>query len=202
MEEENKNKKNKRQFIGFLILIGLLLILAVISRFRGKGKNTLDTEENTEIMTTEQPIKEDRDGCVSAEEVAKEYYQSLEEYIDGSNERINRITAYYPERFDNDTIKNELYDGLDAIKENNISFDVENAVFIAADIENSRIVMTDTYYIYSDFEDIKIVISSVPILIRSTNTDAVSTTEYTDNLLTVKFKGSWYVIPGSHYYFK
>ena len=200
MEEENK--KGKRQVTGFIILVVILIIIAIISRLHNVGKNNVAKDSVTENMTTEEPQIEYNKDRHSIEEVSRSYYSSICSYIEGSNENIDSVISYYPKRFNNTDVKSEVTNGLDEIKDNNIDFDIDNGVFVAADIDKERICFTDSYYIASDFNDIKIVVSSIPLLIKSTSTDAVTTSGYINNVLVANYKGEWLVIPDGHYYFK
>ncbi len=200
MEEENK--KGKRQVTGFVILVAIFIIIAVISRLHSVGKNNVAKDNITENMTTEEPQTEYSADSHSIEEVTRSYYSSICNYLEGSDENIDSVIFFYPERFNNTDVRSEVTNGLDEIKDNNINFDIDNGVYVTADLDSDRIVFTDSYYIASDFDDIKLVVSSIPLLIKSTSTDALTTTGYINNVLMVNYKGEWFVIPNGHYYFK
>lgn len=199
MEE---NKKGKRQVTGFIVLVVIFIIIAVISRLHSVGNNNIIEDNTTQNMTSEEPTSDYSKDSHTIEEISKNYFSCISDYIDGKDDNIDSVISFYPERFNNTDIRTEVNTGLDNIKNNYISFDIDEGVFVAADVDPDRIVFTDSYYIVSDFNDAKIVISSIPLLIKSTSTDALTTSEYINNILVVNYKGEWLVIPEGHYYFK
>ena len=95
-----------------------------------------------------------------------------------------------------------MIESLEYIKDNNIRFDTSNSTYVSADFDDNRIVFTDNHYITSDFEDIRLVIVNVSLSIYGTSTDAINAVDSTNNVLVANYKGSWFVIPDGHYYFK
>ena len=199
MEE---NKKGKRKVTGFIVLVVIFIIIAVISRLHSVGNNNIVENNITQNMTSEEPTSDYSKDSHTIEEVSKNYFSCISDYIDGYDDNIDSIITFYPERFNNTDVRSEVTNGLDEIKDNNINFDIDNGVYVTADLDSDRIVFTDSYYIASDFDDIKLVVSSIPLLIKSTSTDALTTTGYINNVLMVNYKGEWFVIPDGHYYFK
>ena len=108
--------------------------------------------------------------------------------------------AYYPERYNNSDIRQELTEELKVIKDNNIALDSKNGHYLIADVDSNRIALTDSHYIISDFIDVKMVIVNIPLISFGTDTDASSSSEISNNVLVANYKGNWYVIPSGHYY--
>lgn len=194
-------KKQNRQIVGGLVLLVIILIIAVISRLFRLGDLTSSESVVSEEMTSEKPQIEYFDNK-NEEEVVKEYYESLEFYLDGSDDDIRSITSSFPEKYRDESIKKEMIESLEYIKDNNIRFDTSNSTYVSADFDDNRIVFTDNHYITSDFEDIRLVIVNVSLSIYGTSTDAINAVDSTNNVLVANYKGSWFVIPDGHYYFK
>ena len=197
--EKNENKKNRQKF-GVVTIIVIIICIALLSRRLHKSNSSYNIVTN-EQSTSEEDTENISTDTLSGEETVKLYYSSLENYIDGTQDDILYITSNFPDRYRNDIIKKEMIDSLEYIKENNITFDLDNATFLTADIEKNRVEFTDNHYISTDFEDIKVIIVTMPLQVFNTTTDAISSTNYMNNVLIANYKGSWYVIPEGHYYF-
>lgn len=200
MDNDSEKKPGTRR-LGIIVFVVIIILISIFSRlFKKKNNNSDDISTNKEYITTEQSLNDTNN--INLESMVSEYYGSVSNYLNDSTRSVDYIMAYYPERYNNSDIRQELTEELKVIKDNNIALDLKNGHYLIADVDPNRISLTDSHYIISDFIDVKIVIVNIPLISYGTDTDASLSSEISNNVLIANYKGNWYVIPSGHYYFE
>lgn len=198
MDNDGEKKTGTRR-LGIIVFVVIIILISIFSRlFKKKNNNSDDISTNKEYITTEQSLNDTNN--IDLESMVSEYYGSVSNYLNDSTRSVDYIMAYYPERYNNSDIRQELTEELKVIKDNNIALDSKNGHYLIADVDSNRIALTDSHYIISDFIDVKMVIVNIPLISFGTDTDASSSSEISNNVLVANYKGNWYVIPSGHYY--
>ena len=199
---DNDGEKNPgTRKLGIVVFIVIIIIIATFSRlFKKSDENPDAISSNKDYITTETTIDDTDD--INLESMVSDYYGSVSNYLNDSTHSVDYIMAYYPERYNNSDIRQELTEELKVIKNNNIALDFKNGHYLIADVDPNRIALTDSHYIISDFIDVKMVIVNIPLISFGTETDTSSSSEISNNVLVANYKGNWYVIPSGHYYFE
>lgn len=200
MDNDSEKKPGTRR-LGIIVFVVIIILISLFSRlFKKKNNNSDDIFTNKEYITTEQSLNDTNN--IDLESMVSEYYGSVSNYLNDSTRSVDYIMAYYPERYNNSDIRQELTEELKVIKDNNIALDSKNGHYLIADVDPNRIALTDSHYIISDFIDVKLVIVNIPLISYGTDTDASLSSEISNNVLIANYKGNWYVIPSGHYYFE